>query len=212
MKNSLLLEKNFKKKQLIKHALGFLIPSQSIRGKWKLKTATALQKASPPIKLNSEKSKLKEIIMDNYGSIFAIDALLTTIVWIIMIGMVFTTIFNHINFQVGQYYSLAIEEKKLMIADRIVKDRNSVHPEEGSAYYNPRLRRIESNVIDEDLLHAIQPGNLIEPGLSIERIEFGDKIIIDSQIAGDCSVIERMVKASKNREKTILKVKICATP
>lgn len=102
------------------------------------------------------------------------------------------------------------------LSEAIVKNRNEENPALGSAYYNPLLRRIESNVIDEALLSKVQPStfgkyslsaiylsNLSGPNSSEKNYFFGSSV-------SDCIAIERFVMLKGLTEKTsVLGVVVC---
>src|SRR6185295_12251243 len=88
-------------------------------------------------------------------SIFAIDGMMTILIWLIILGAVFFQLLNTMHTQTTQLEELKLEEQDILIVDRLIKDRNIQSPIEGSAEYHPTVKRIESNVIDLELLKSI---------------------------------------------------------
>ena len=154
--------------------------------------------------------------MDNHGSIFAIEGMLTFLIWIALIGGVIFLIFKTIDFELNDFQRMAIEEKEIMMVERLIKDRNENNPEEGSAAYNSELKRIESNILDENLLKRLNESQLKEGELEIEKIvlelEDRNEVFVDRKADGECVQIERMILIGMENKKGIVKVRICADP
>src|SRR3990167_4868435 len=97
------------------------------------------------------------------------------------------------------------------LSSAIIKTRNETNPSTGAAYYNEEKRRVESNVVDEELLSKIVPQSFGRYGLFgiYERSQDSRREIF-FQSAKECIFVERFVIIRGTiKRKAVLGVIVC---
>ncbi len=144
------------------------------------------------------------------GAIFSIDALIAfTLTLLILLSFVqlTTNIFVQQKEQVKQFY---LEEKTLMIADSLVKNRNLENSLLGACAADSDKKRITGNEIEEQLLLQAKPFELKE--FFAKELKFETKgmtkiISLNNKESENCLSAKRF--ALIDGEKSIIEIKGC---
>ncbi|MDO8648060.1 MAG: hypothetical protein Q7R70_06650 [Candidatus Diapherotrites archaeon] len=106
-----------------------------------------------------------------------------------------------------------LEEKTIMLADALVKNRNAEQPLAGSAFFDSEKRTVISNLVDSSLLNSAKPakfGNVEVFEISLQRKNQRPEIILSNPLpSGNCVSVKRFVVLQETSEKAIVGVIAC---
>lgn len=108
-----------------------------------------------------------------------------------------------------------LEEKTIMLADSLVKNRNAELSLAGSAFFDSEKRSVISNLVEFSLLNSAKPakfGSVEVFELSLQRKSQRQEIIFSNSLpSGNCVSIKRLVVLQETSEKAVVGVIACET-
>lgn len=157
----------------------------------------------------SNKEKTKNLSKEK-GAIFSIDTLIGfTLTLLILLSFVqlTTNVFMQQKQNIKQFY---LEEKTIMIADSLIKNRNEKNPLLGACIIDNDKKRVKSNEIEEELLLQAKKFELKEffvKELTWEKNKTTKIILLNNKNSNNCILVKRF--ALINNEKAIITIQGC---
>ena len=108
-----------------------------------------------------------------------------------------------------------LEEKTIMLADSLVKNRNAEQPLAGSAFFDSEKRTVISNLVEFSLLNSAKPakfGSVEVFELSLQKKGAKREIFFSNpRPSGNCISVKRFVVLQETSEKAFVGVVACET-
>ena len=145
------------------------------------------------------------------GFVISFDAMISSLILITIVILLFSVFSSNVS---NAKDRLNENEKELFLfslSEAIIKNRNTEQPIIGSAYYNSEKQRVESNVLDEELLKKIIPQQFGKFYLSeVYTRTTTEKNVFFSTKKNNCLVQERFIILKNiTEQKAILGVILC---